>query len=104
MAAIRQCASCNLCCIHLEIESRPGYSTRLDTGEDLAKPRGTPCSYLGASGCTIYEVRPVVCRRFQCDWMLEAQGYGQQDSPEKIGIMGVRGDAWQIPSPEPKAS
>ncbi len=92
----RSCASCNLCCTHLEIESKPGYSTRLDTGEDVAKPAKAPCRFLGPNGCSIYEVRPLVCREFRCDWLLAVKGFGPLDSPDRTGVMGVRGERWVI--------
>lgn len=87
----RTCGSCTLCCTYLEIESRPGYSTRVDNGEDLARPAGTPCPYLGQSGCAIYLVRPPVCRQFLCDWLEGRKGYNHGDSPLKTGTIGVRG-------------
>jgi hypothetical protein len=100
----RSCASCNLCCFYLEIESKPGYSTRLDTGEDIAKPSRSSCSYLGPQGCTIYEVRPLVCRQFRCDWLLGAKGFGTDDSPLNTGVMGVRGEKWDVAQQAPKTA
>jgi Fe-S-cluster containining protein len=85
----RICGACNACCVALRIESREGYSTRLDTGEDLAKSPGVMCKYLAKIGCTIYPVRPVVCRRFSCDWL---NGHDRADqSPEVVGYVGIRG-------------
>lgn len=92
----RSCSRCNYCCIHLEIESKPGYSTRLDTGEDIAKPAKQRCAYLAAGGCTIYDVRPLVCRQFRCDWLLGVKGFGDGDIPIDSGILGVRGVRWFI--------
>jgi Fe-S-cluster containining protein len=40
-----------------------------DTGEPvymLATKANGECVYLGASGCTIYERRPLLCRSFDC--------------------------------------
>jgi hypothetical protein len=87
----RSCGTCTLCCTQLEIESKPGYSTRLDTAEDIAKPAGKACSYLTAQGCSIYEARPLVCRQFACDWLLGEKKFGPQDSPMNTGRIGVRG-------------
>jgi Fe-S-cluster containining protein len=92
----RNCDSCNLCCFYLEIESKPGYSTRLDTGEDIAKPARSACRFLNDQGCSIYESRPLVCRQFRCDWLLGAKGFGPEDSPNRSGIMGVRGERWLV--------
>ena len=89
--ASRQCGACRACCQVLEIESRPGHSTRFDTGEDLAKPAGVPCRYVTTAGCSIYDVRPAVCRVFACDWLQGRHGYGPSDAPDAIGILGARG-------------
>lgn len=89
----RECGSCQACCTWLRIDSKIGYSTRLDTGEDIAKPAGQACVHLTPKGCGIYDVRPVVCRRFLCDWRLGKQGYrDDNDSPllsQKIGLHGT---------------
>lgn len=87
----RSCDACTLCCTQLEIESKPGYSTRLDTAEDIAKPAGRACRYLTSEGCGIYEVRPLVCRQFACDWLLGEKNFGPSDSPLNTGRIGVRG-------------
>lgn len=87
----RTCGSCQACCLHLEIESRPGYSTRSDTGEDLAKKSGTPCKYLTSRGCGIYETRPAVCRAFRCDWLVGRSGASFARRPDEGGAIGVRG-------------
>ncbi len=98
----RSCGACTQCCIRLEIESKPGYSTRLDTGEDLAKDAGVPCVYLGPRGCSIYEVRPAVCRQFACDWVLGEKNFAATDSPLETGIIGVRGVNLHFVTPSPR--
>ncbi|MBC7533268.1 MAG: YkgJ family cysteine cluster protein [Oligoflexus sp.] len=92
----RSCSTCNYCCIYLEIESKPGYSTRFDNGEDIAKPANQACAFLGEQGCTIYGVRPLVCRQFRCDWLNGVKGFGPEDSPIQSGVLGVRGSNWII--------
>lgn len=92
----RSCGACTLCCTYLEIESEQGYSTRLDNAEDLAKQAGEPCRYLTAQGCGIYEVRPLVCRQFYCDWVLGQNNFKEQDTPHNIGVIGVRGVNWHF--------
>jgi len=87
----RSCFGCNLCCVHLEIESKPGHSTLPDTGEDIAKPAGVKCRYSTDSGCSIYQRRPPVCRGFRCDWLQGRKGLGLEDSPANTGVIGVRG-------------
>lgn len=92
----RSCKACTQCCIQLEIESKPGYSTRFDTGEDLAKKARVACRYLDEQGCTIYDVRPLVCRQFACDWVLGEKSFKLDDTPLNTGIIGVRGVNWHF--------
>src|SRR5690606_3469535 len=81
----------SLCCVVLEIESQPGFSTRLDTGEDIAKSAGEPCRFLTEAGCGIYAVRPLVCRRFACDWLLGRQGLVWEVTPDQAGYLVLGG-------------
>jgi hypothetical protein len=92
----RTCGSCALCCTHLEIESEPGYSTLLSNGLDIAKPKGQKCRFLGPGGCTVYEVRPLVCREFACDWLLGDKNFKDSDYPLATRIIGVRGVNWHF--------
>jgi hypothetical protein len=51
------CEGCTMCCKLLDIDV-------------LEKPRGTWCPKCDVKrGCTIYEVRPDVCRKFYCGYM-----------------------------------
>ena len=90
----RTCGSCTACCTQLRIDSLPGFSTRIDNGEDVAKPAGVPCRFLSEKGCGIYTVRPPVCRHFACDWLLGRAGYREADFPPEVGAIGVRGHAY----------
>ncbi|MEI8027105.1 MAG: YkgJ family cysteine cluster protein [Pseudomonadota bacterium] len=92
----RSCGSCTLCCTHLDIESEPGFSTLLSDGVDIAKPKGQKCRFLGPGGCTVYEVRPLVCREFACDWLLGDKNFKESDHPLKSRIIGVRGVNWHF--------
>ncbi len=92
----RSCGTCNACCLVLRIDSEPGYSTRFDNGEDVAKPAGVPCRFLTEKGCGIYHVRPIVCRSFKCDWLQGRKGYSQADNPVKTGYFGMRGSLFVI--------
>ncbi len=87
----RSCGSCMLCCTFLRIESKPGYSTLLDTGENIAKDAGTPCKFLTKNGCGVYEMRPIVCRVFLCDWLRGRKGFPRELPPDKLGAIGVGG-------------
>jgi hypothetical protein len=88
----RSCKGCSACCYELEIKSRIGYSTLLDTGEDIAKPQGVWCRFATPKGCSVYEQRPALCRDFACDWILGRKGFGINDSPSQLGLIGVRGE------------
>ncbi len=90
-SSARSCFSCTICCTALEIESRAGYSTLVDSGEDIAKAAGESCRFLTAHGCGVYAQRPAVCRAFRCDWLLGRKGFGSDDSPMNKGFIGVRG-------------
>jgi Fe-S-cluster containining protein len=54
------------------------YETVMDGGKIKFAKRengGKSCRYLGATGCTIYEKRPWVCRNFDCRvYMLQKFG------------------------------
>lgn len=89
--AQRECGSCNACCTVLRIDSEPGYSTRFDNAEDVAKSAQEKCRFLTEQGCGIYEVRPIVCRRFKCDWLTSKKDFAAQDHPIKVGYFGMRG-------------
>ena len=93
----RGCDACSACCTALRIDRKPGFSTRLDTNEDISKAAGTPCRYLQQNRCSIYEVRPLVCRRFLCDWLQYRKGFNDDDAPIKIGYLSARGSKFYIP-------
>ncbi len=92
----RNCGSCHACCIVLRIDSEPGYSTRFDNGEDIAKKAGVACRFLTSTGCGIYEVRPVVCRAFKCDWLQARKGFGLLEHPAKVGYFSVKGENFNL--------
>lgn len=95
----RTCTSCTACCVYLRIDSQPGYTTRYDSGEDIAKAAGVPCRFLTAtSGCGIYDVRPQVCRKFQCDWLQHRKGFSEKDAPVLKGSFSVAGNHIRIKS------
>lgn len=54
----RPCGSCNVCCQgHLVAEIFKGVEIR----------PGKACAFL-SGGCRIYQIRPHVCRQFECEW------------------------------------
>lgn len=89
----RSCSNCTACCTYLRIESQPGYTTRYDNGEDVAKPAGERCRFLSAEGCSIYDVRPQVCRKFACDWLQGRKGLDRtKDFPPTKRIFSIAGN------------
>jgi hypothetical protein len=101
MAKERTCRSCTACCTYLRTESQPGYTTRYDTGEDIAKPAGISCRFLTDQGCGIYEARPQVCRKFRCDWLQGRKGFDMKDAPDLKGSFSVNGNRFHIAPPSP---
>lgn len=53
-----ECGDCNACCSG----NLAGVAHGIPFGN------GTPCSFLCNSKCTIYDIRPAVCRGYQCAW------------------------------------
>lgn len=80
MPAARQCGECSLCCV-------------LPAIPQLGKPANVRCKHLTAKGCGIYESRPAVCRKFECDWL---KGAGDE-RPDVVGAYTTPlrpGDGW----------
>lgn len=74
------CNGCNACCHHALILMLPEHGDRAelyDTQPMLdprtmtmglalkQKPDGT-CAHLGPKGCEIYDIRPAICRTYDC--------------------------------------
>lgn len=75
LVADRDCGDCTICCDVL----------RIDT-PDLQKPAGTPCSHLGARGCTIHAVRPEICRAWFCGWR-RVEAMPDSARPDRSGLL-----------------
>ncbi|WP_414461742.1 YkgJ family cysteine cluster protein [Hyphomicrobium sp. DY-1] len=69
------CAGCRLCCqnrslvpLLREYGDRPeDYETQTIYGlTALAMKSNGDCVYLGDDGCTIYDRRPIICRKYDC--------------------------------------
>lgn len=72
---MKTCGSCSACCVLTYIE-------------ELNKPVHEPCVHLKkCGGCGIYEVRPQVCRKFQCAWSLGIGPGKWEDRPDKSGVL-----------------
>jgi hypothetical protein len=72
----RDCAGCTACCSFAPIRT-----------EELQKPANTPCLHCAQGhGCTVYDVRPQVCRGFYCGWFFLPE-LGPQWHPERSGVV-----------------
>ncbi len=72
----RSCESCTACC------SFPPIRT-----ERLQKPANTMCSHcLEGRGCTVYDIRPDVCRGFYCGWFF-LEELSPQWHPSESGVV-----------------
>jgi hypothetical protein len=77
--APRSCGGCRACCVEPSFVEG-GSSTW------FSKPRGVPCPYLADTGCAIYEDRPDLCRRFECEWLVNA-ALGEELRPDRCGVI-----------------
>lgn len=72
----RNCGTCTACCSFAPI--------RVET---LRKPANTLCAHCAeGQGCTVYEVRPQVCRGFYCSWFFLPE-LGPAWHPERSGVV-----------------
>ncbi|HLH10880.1 MAG TPA: hypothetical protein VKV77_03250 [Methylovirgula sp.] len=70
----KACGACSLCCKILEIE-------------ELQKPAGPACeNCVAGGGCAIYEMRPDVCRDFECLWKSD-RSLSSQMRPDRVGTL-----------------
>lgn len=75
----RLCGGCNACCVIPAVH-----------GDGVEKLAYVPCKHsrgdvLGR-WCQIYDSRPLMCRGFECVWVM---GYGGEwDRPDLSGVMG----------------
>lgn len=71
----RACGDCTACCTVLAVDT-----------PDFKKPAETPCTHLGAGGCTIHDIRPRICRTWFCAWRRVAT---MPDSarPDRSGLL-----------------
>lgn len=78
----RDCAGCTACCSFAPIHA-----------DTLRKPANTLCPHcVGGKGCTVYQVRPQVCRGFYCGYFFLAE-LGPEWHPENSGVV-IRSEAF----------
>lgn len=71
---MRECASCNACC--------SGVLKADIYGIKMGPNR---CSFLCQNNCTIYPIRPQLCKDYQCLWSQNI--LPEEYRPDNIGIM-----------------
>lgn len=99
------CGSCTLCCESELIVLHPDKGDRPQDFETVLinhplkgglvfaiKPNddgSTRCRYLGPTGCTVYDKRPVLCREFDCRRLVEMESRIRQMIGPKADEEGV---------------
>lgn len=88
------CAGCRLCCQgHTLVPLLPEYGDKPETYTTQValgvtalamKPNGD-CVYLGEGGCTIYNRRPIICRKYDC-----AEHYRSMTRPQRREAVKLR--------------
>jgi hypothetical protein len=72
----RSCEGCTACCSFAPIRT-----------EELQKPANSLCLHCAeGQGCTVYEVRPTVCRGFYCGYFFLPE-LGEEWHPERSGVV-----------------
>jgi hypothetical protein len=72
----RSCESCTACCSFAPIRT-----------EELDKPANSLCLHCAeGQGCTVYDVRPQVCRGFYCGYFFLPE-LGEEWHPSRSGVV-----------------
>lgn len=81
---MRSCGDCSLCC----------KLPRIEFGPDGCKAAGEWCEQcVPGRGCSLYDDRPEVCRRFSCLWLTD-DGWPESHSPRKCGCVVLYEDSY----------
>jgi hypothetical protein len=79
-----ECGECIACCVNPAISKEQYRDLGMPPTE--AKPYGQKCVHCTGKGCGVYDVRPSICRGYQCLWK-----FGLVDAPPN-----VTGVAWSF--------
>jgi hypothetical protein len=75
LIAGRECGACTVCCTVPTIDK-----------PEIQKASGATCRHCSDGGCSIYEIRPPVCRGFYCAWRT-VDIFSEEWRPDKSGVM-----------------
>jgi hypothetical protein len=72
----RKCGDCSLCCSLLSIE-------------EIEKPANVWCQHCqpGEGGCSIYADRPLACRTYACQWLINPATMGDEWRPTRAKMV-----------------
>ncbi len=77
---LRQCGTCITCC--------GGWVAGTILGHEV-KP-GSPCRFVRAEGCSVYEQRPTdPCKNFVCGWLAPDSPFPDEFRPDRLGVIIV---------------
>ena len=87
------CQACGLCCdgtlfsvVPLTAEDQPHQRLTIETKPSGARALRQPCSALSGTCCTVYEQRPLACRRYQC-LLYEALQSEEEHLPGALAVV-----------------
>ncbi len=87
------CQACGLCCdgtlfsvVPLATTDSPPSKLTLETKPTGARALRQPCTGLEGACCTVYEARPLACRRYEC-LLYEALRSEEEHLPGALGIV-----------------
>lgn len=91
------CTGCVACCVrdviflHPECGDIPEFYETVTIGGRLAldHQKDGRCIYLTKTGCGIYEVRPTICREFDCRKIVKKIGYTKYRKLAKKGFLNM---------------
>jgi Fe-S-cluster containining protein len=93
MSVTALCQACGLCCdgtlfsvVPLTPDDRPPASLAIDLRPSGARALRQPCTALSGTCCTVYEQRPLACRRYQC-LLFEALASHEEHLAGALGIV-----------------
>lgn len=79
----RSCGACTACCSFAPIRTA-----------ELRKPANAMCLHCApGQGCTVYDMRPQVCRGFYCGWFFLPE-LGDNWHPEQSGVV-IRSESFE---------